>query len=149
MLLYRLTKYTYAHDLSGAGAKTYGGRWNSKGNAMLYFASSRALAVLEVLVHLSPLIVPDNYSIVTVEAPEDIETLIIEGLPKGWRSPGAISLKAIGDKFLAKNEHLLLQVPSSIVTEEFNYLINPLHNLATKLKVVDITPFSFDSRLLS
>lgn len=148
MLLYRLTKKAYANDLSGLGAKTYGGRWNSKGGAMLYLASSRALAVLEVLVHLSPLNLPDNYCMITVDVPDDLEIFPTGSLPKDWRNPGTTILKPIGDAFLFGSNHLVLQVSSSIIVEEFNYLVNPLHPLAAKLKVVDVTPFSFDSRLL-
>jgi RES domain-containing protein len=150
MLLYRLTRQVYANDLSGAGAKAFGGRWNSKGKAMLYLASNRSLAVLEVLVHLSPIIIPDNYCMITVKIPDGVEILDLSVMPKNWRnSPDDHNLKKIGDKFLSENKSLSLKVPSSIVAEEFNFLINPLHPLASKIKVVSIEPFNFDSRLLN
>jgi RES domain-containing protein len=150
MLLYRLTRKKYVNDLSGAGAKAFGGRWNSIGMAMLYLTSSRSLAVLEVLVHLPPLLIPDDYYMITIEAPDDFGVVDNKHLPENWQeSPDEHNFKQIGDKFLRENKKLLLKVPSSIVTEEFNYLANPLHVMASKLKVVAITPFSFDSRLLS
>ncbi|RKR85188.1 RES domain-containing protein [Mucilaginibacter gracilis] len=148
MILYRLTKQTYANDLSGAGAKAYGGRWNNKGKAMLYLTSSRSLAVLEVLVHLSPLIIPDNYVMVSIEAPDDYETVDLSTLPKNWKNSSVPILKEKGDRFLSENKNLLLKVPSSIVTEEFNYLANPLHTGAAKLTIISVEPFSFDDRLL-
>src|SRR4051812_39929208 len=104
MILYRLTKLTYAHDLSGAGAKAYGGRWNSKGSAMIYLASSRSLAILEVLVHLPPSIVPDGYCMITIEAPDDFKTFDIDLLPQDWTaSPDDYNLKLIGNRFLSEN----------------------------------------------
>jgi RES domain-containing protein len=83
MILYRIAKCNYAGDLSGTGARLYGGRWNSEGKPMLYTASSRALAVLEVLVHLSPLLVPNNFCLVEIEVPENsIYTLTPDLLPQ-------------------------------------------------------------------
>jgi RES domain-containing protein len=150
MILYRLTREKYINDLSGAGAKAYGGRWNSIGMSMLYLTSSRSLAVLEVLVHLRPLFIPDDYYMITIEAPDDFEAINLKQLPPNWKdAPDEHNLKPLGDRFLSEKKHLLLQVPSSIVNEEFNYLANPLHEKASKLKVLKINPFSFDSRLLS
>lgn len=150
MILYRLTKLIYANDLSGAGAKSFGGRWNSKGNAMLYLTSSRSLAILEVLVHLAPAIIPGKYCMTTIEAPNNFETFDAKLLPQNWtESPDDYNLKQKGDRFLSENKNLLLKVPSSIVTKEFNYLANPLHPDASKLKIMAVEPFSFDKRLLN
>src|SRR5438067_13369718 len=146
MILYRIAKCNYAGDLSGTGARLYGGRWNSEGKPMLYTASSRALAVLEVLVHLSPLLVPNNFCLVEIEVPENsIYTLTPDLLPLNWRdiSP-PIALRDLGDDFLRKQEHLLMKVPSSIVPAEYNCLLNPLHPDASKAIVINREPFSFD-----
>ncbi len=149
MILYRLTKLIYANDLSGAGAKSFGGRWNSKGNAMLYLASSRSLAILEVLVHLPPSLIPAGYCMVTIEAPDDCEVFDTKELSPNWINyPDNYNLKQIGDRFLFKNKNLLLKVPSSIVIEEFNYLANPINSAAPKLKILKTDTFSFDGRLL-
>jgi len=116
---------------------------------MVYMASSRSLAVLEVLVHLDPLLIPGKYTMVTIEAPDDFEMAVLSGLPQGWNeTPDDYNLKPIGDTFLSDNKHLLLQVPSLIVPQEFNYLANPTHKLAPKLKVLKTETFSFDKRLL-
>lgn len=150
MVLYRIAKCHYADDLTGTGARLYGGRWNSEGKSMLYMASSRSLAILEVLVHLSPLIIPDNYCLAEVEVPEhSIISLDIDLLPGNWRDISApVILKEIGDEFLKSNKYLLMKVPSSVVPAEYNYLLNPFHPDAQKVRVSRKEPFSFDNRLL-
>ena len=150
MILYRIAKCHYADDLSGTGARLYGGRWNSVGKAAVYLASSRALAVLEVLVHLPPLMIPDNYCVVEIEVPDNSVTeLAATDLPANWKdiSPPA-ALKQIGDLFLIKQDRLLLKLPSAIVPMEFNYLLNPGHKLFSKVKVLKKESFNFDERLV-
>jgi RES domain-containing protein len=150
MILYRIAKCNYAADLSGTGARLYGGRWNSEGKPMLYLASSRSLAVLEVLVHLDPLIIPGNYCLTEIEVPDTpIAAVEAEQLPVDWRDiTGPVILRELGDTFLKKQEHLLMKVPSSIVPAEYNYLLNPLHPDAFGIKLLKREPFGFDRRLL-
>lgn len=151
MVLYRITRRVYADDLSGTGARLYGGRWNSKGKAVVYTASSQSLALLEVLVHLTPLLIPKDYYAVEIEVPdESILSINSEYLPEDWNDllPPA-TIKKIGDTFLAENKYLLLKVPSAIVPDEFNYLINVSHPLMEEVRVVKKKPFSFDERLVN
>lgn len=149
MLLYRITRCVYAHDLSGTGARLYGGRWNSIGRAMVYLASSRSLATLEALVHLPTAIIPDNFCLVTIDAPDDVFVADIRLFPPNWNAhPEPEVLKHTGDFFLKENQHLLMKVPSAIVKEEFNYLLNPLHPKTGKVKVLSNEPFTFDERLI-
>jgi RES domain-containing protein len=149
MILYRIAKCNYAADLSGTGARLYGGRWNSVGQPMVYLASGRALAVLEVLVALSPTMLPADFCLVEFEAPEnDVLTIDKNILPHNWQDPSApIQLKQLGDDFLKRKEHLFMKVPSVIIPDDFNYLLNPLHPKATKVKLFGQQPFSFDERL--
>lgn len=148
MLLYRITRCVYADDLSGTGARLYGGRWNNIGRAMVYLASSRSLATLEALVHLPTAIIPDNFCLVTVDAPDDIFVADTSLFPPNWNAhPEPEVLKYTGDFFLKENKHLLMKVPSAIVKEEFNYLLNPQHAKAIKVKVINNEPFTFDERL--
>jgi RES domain-containing protein len=150
MILYRIANCRYITHLDGEGARIYGARWNSEGKAMVYLASSRALSVLEVLVHLPPIQIPDNYCVIEVEVP-DVEALILDAttLPDNWKdiSPPAI-LKQIGDRFLKDSKYLMMKVPSSVVEQEFNYLLNPVHPDMQKVKILRKQPFSFDGRLL-
>lgn len=150
MVLYRIAKCNYADDLTGTGARLYGGRWNSEGKSMLYLASSRSLAVLEVLVHLSPLIIPDNFCVAEIEVPDhSIIPIDIASLPGNWRDVSApVILKEMGDEFLKSDKYLLMKVPSAVVPAEYNYLLNPLHPDAKDVRVVIKEPFGFDERLL-
>lgn len=149
MLLYRLSRSVYAGDLSGTGARLYGGRWNSIGKPMVYLASSRSLAILEVLVHLPPALVPSDYEIITIQTPDDFQEIRAENLPKSWQQfPHPDRLKSIGDAFIAEGKHLLIKVPSAIVDSEYNYLLNPAHPKASAVKIKNRQPFTFDQRLL-
>lgn len=149
MFLYRISNARYADDLSGNGARLYGGRWNSEGRAIVYLASSRSLAILESLAHLSPTNIPVDYVILTIDVPDDFFEIDIKLLPNNWSEyPEPNILKEIGNSFLQKNEFLLLKVPSAIVPQEFNYLMNPMHQKAGKVKIVSKAPFSFDERLV-
>lgn len=137
-------------DLSGNGARLYGGRWNSEGKPMVYLASSRSLAVLEALAHLSPTNIPDDLCMMVVEVPDDCFTKLgINTLPPNWTDfPEQNILKQMGNQFLAQKKALMLKVPSAIVKEEFNYLLNPMHAQALDVKIVGRKPFSFDARLV-
>lgn len=117
---------------------------------MLYMASSRSLAVLEVLVHLNPLIIPDSFCLAEIEVPEySITQLDAQLLPDNWQdisAPGM--LKELGDEFLKKQEYLLMKVPSAVVPAEFNYVLNPLHPSVKDVRIINKEPFNFDERLL-
>jgi RES domain-containing protein len=103
MRVYRISSPQYAGDLSGNGAKLYGGRWNEKGTAVVYFASSRAMAMMELLVHLHPEDLQRQYVIVEFEVPEDkILKVTIEELPFEWQSEAK-------KKFLKKRAQVLLK----------------------------------------
>lgn len=150
MILYRLSKQQYIHDLSGRGAELTGGRWNSKGMPVLYTAESRALAAIEIAVHIPLGIMPANYYLAVIELP-DMERMVrvdIEDLPPHWDSNPFIRItQKIGDSFIKDNKHLALQVPSATVKGDHNYLINPAHPDFSKVKITLTEPFVFDSRL--
>jgi RES domain-containing protein len=150
MILYRIANCNYITNLDGMGARLYGARWNSKGNAVVYLASSRALAVLEVLVHLQPLFTPSNFCLAQIEVPDDsILTLNSKSLPDNWQDASSPSeLKTLGNQFIKETKYLLMKVPSSVVPEEYNYLLNPRHTDISKVKILNTLPFSFDDRLL-
>ncbi len=147
MTVFRLSKNIYAHDLSGKGAEIAGGRWNSRGNAMLYTSQSIALSVTEIAVHTPLGITPKDYSLIHIELP-DSEIFEVKKLPSDWQTfPHADSTQKIGDEFLKKNKFLTLKVPSAVVQGDFNYLINPMHPDFSKIKILKIEKFSFDERL--
>ena len=149
MIVYRLSREAFINDMSGYGAEKTGGRWNSKGIPVLYTAASRALAMVEVAVHVPLGIIPVNYFIATIDIPENnVIELKADNLPANWNSnPFIKGTQLIGDDFLRTNQHLVLQVPAASVPGDFNYLINPRHPDFSKIKLKSIDPFVFDVRL--
>jgi RES domain-containing protein len=138
MQAWRLCRRPYA-DLSGEGARLYGGRWNRRGWPVVYLADHPALAALEVRVHLDlPLdLLPTDYVLMGVLVPDAII---------GNATPGADEL-AIGDVWLTKVPSAALRVPSVLVPNAFNVLLNPRHADAGGAEIVSIEPFGFDPRL--
>ena len=149
MIVFRLSKSKYANDLSGNGAAISGGRWNSKGVAMIYTSDSRALCVTEIAVHTPLGIIPRDYKMIIFEISDDnILEIDSSNLPKGWNSfPFSVTLKSIGDKFIYENKSMVLKVPSAVVQGDFNYLINPRHSDFKQLKILSTETFNFDERL--
>lgn len=149
-LVYRLSKERYKFDLSGIGAEKFGGRWNSKGVRMIYASDSRALAKLEVAVHVALHRIPKNYFLTVVEIPDELvsnyDTQQLEG--KKWKhNPPIKFTQSEGDDFVTQNNSLALKVPSAVVEGDFNYLINPGHPEAKKIKIMHTKRFVFDMRL--
>ncbi|SNB45433.1 RES family NAD+ phosphorylase [Geobacter sp. DSM 9736] len=148
MFLYRIAEQQFAADLSGEGARLYGGRWNPKGIPMIYAAESVALAALEVLVRLST---PKHYCRVIYEIPDtaSIETVTVAELPPTWLLPHPNpQLIEVGRSWAHGKSSLLLKVPSAVVRGEgWNYLINPLHAEFPSVTIADTSPFEYDFRL--
>ncbi len=148
---YRIVAPNWAHDpISGEGARKYGGRWNSPGNAMTYLGGSRALAALELLVHLtSPLSRAKEFCIIEVKIPIiSIAHYPLKILPENWRdSPASTVTTDIGDDWLKVCGQLALRVPSVLIPEETNLLLNPNHPDLSKVICSDARAFWFDKRL--
>lgn len=149
MHLFRIAKTSYIRDLSGTGAKRYGGRWNHKGVAMLYASQHRSLAILEFLVHASMQALPTDLSFLTLEVPDSSKTpeVDLSDLPSNWRDyPAPFRLAELGSEWIASGNSLLLKVPSVVVPEEWNILINPIHPDFEAMTINSISSFSLDSR---
>ena len=152
MIVFRLSKSTYAADMSDKGAEMCGGRWNSKGVAIIYTSDSRALCTAEIAVHTPLGILPTDYELTTIQIPENtiIPELEISELPKNWKSiPHAHSTQEIGDQFVDDDHFLAIKVPSAVVQGEFNYLINPSHVDFKSVTIVKTEAFTFDERLFN
>ena len=150
MIVYRLAKSKYANDLSGRGAALSGGRWNSKGVAMLCTSESRALCTAELAVHTAMGNLPADYVMVTIYIPEDIiiEEINKDHLAPDWKSfPHPDSTQRSGDHFVRDNRYSVLKAPSAVVSGDYNYLINPAHGDVQKLRIIKTEPFGFDERL--
>ncbi|MEZ5046842.1 MAG: RES family NAD+ phosphorylase [Chitinophagaceae bacterium] len=151
MDLFRLTSSVYKDDLSGYGAFLYGGRWNSKGNVALYAASSISLALLEILVNMKgiKMFTDLSYHLMQLRLDEDeIIELKLSQLKKGWEKDKAYT-QFIGDQFLMTNQKVALKIPSVIIPQENNYLLNPNHPFFKKrIKLVKTEKYELDKRLL-
>jgi RES domain-containing protein len=134
---------------SGEGARLYGGRWNSAGHAAVYAAGSRALAVLEMLVHLDGPQLLSSYLLFEAEFPESLVTeLPVGDLPQDWRDdPAPASTQAIGDAWIRSGASAVLRVPSVPIPQEHNYLLNPRHAEFGRIRISAAERFAFDSRL--
>ncbi len=135
---------------SGEGARLFGGRWNSPGVAVVYLSEHQSLAALEIMVHQQPLTPRGKY--LAYRATWDdaqMERLSGKKLPAKWRlSPSAPANMAVGDQWSKEQRSLILAVPSAIVPNEWNYLLNPAHPDFRKLQIAKPAAFDFDPRLL-
>jgi RES domain-containing protein len=148
MIVYRFTHSRYKEDISGTGAKLFGGRWNEPGIAALYSSSSISLSLLEVLVNAHTLEELKALALMKLEIPKSVD-LSIQKLPtlkKTWYKDFEYT-RWIGSEFLKAGDHLLLECPSAVINEEMNYLINPGHKEFKKLKLISSDNFKFDDRL--
>jgi len=147
MKLYRISNKRYTEHLNGEGAYRVGGRWNNKGTRLVYTSTSIALASLEVLVHTDGLPILKGMILLTFE---DDDHLVeeLKDLPDGWDEvPPLVGSKIVGDQFAEDKKHLALLVPSAIVPEEYNVLINPLHDEIGKVELIAQRDYTFDGRL--
>ena len=148
--LWRVVKRTHAATaFDGKGAQRFGGRWNSPGRRTVYVSASKSLALLEILVHLDVAQRLPRLVAFAFELDERlIERLSAEPLPRQWRTLRGRSItQRFGDEWLASGRALALAVPSTIVPEESNYLLNPTHPAFARLKFGRPMPFLVDPRL--
>ena len=150
MILFRLAKAHLANDITGIGGLLAEGRWNRKGFRILYTSQSQALCFAELSVRLPISVAPSAYSIVHLEIPDQLVAgaFVPSELPADWKSfPYAKSTLDLGTAFLIQAEHLVMRVPSAIVPDEFNFILNPAHPQFDLVVVRTIEPFPIDGRL--
>ena len=141
-----------AGDLSGMGAKMTGGRWNSKGIPVVYCATSIALATLETVHYLRSGSLPFNRFLVRIEVPQAVwqARQLLDPPPGGWDAipPGLSSVMA-GDHWSAAGTSALLVVPSVIVPDECNVLLNPRHRDAAAITASTVRRWQYDPRFFA
>lgn len=149
MFLWRISNYP---TLDGGGGLETSARWHTQGRPIVYLAESVAGALLEVLVHLelSPPRLPRAYRLLKVEAPDglSIRELSPTDLSKKW-TDDETETRTLGDEWLASKSTVLLRVPSAVVPETFNVLLNSAHQDASRLRVVSHREYPWDLRLIS
>jgi RES domain-containing protein len=144
MILWRISRH---RDLAGVGGIRAPGRWHYAGQPVVYLADSPAAALLEVCVHTTANDVPLDFTLLRIEASEaQVQVIKISDLPSGWQSRLEVT-RDLGTAWLKKKETALLQVPSAIVPETTNFLLNPAHPDAKKFKVRQTYSYPFDARL--
>jgi RES domain-containing protein len=150
MIVYRITKEEHA-PLDGIGGLYGPGRWHKKGNLVIYTSEHASLAAWEKIVHISSFAnFPDYLQLVKIEIPDDItiQTVPDTVLVSGWDSfPFCNETVNYGTEFLRTKLYLALRVPSAIIKEEFNFILNPLHPDIHRCKVISSVPFNFDKRI--
>jgi RES domain-containing protein len=138
-----------ASAFTGQGAAKFGGRWNSRGVAIVYTSATRSLAALEMLVHLN---LPEffRYRIIRLEFSEAlVDRMAVVKLPRNWREePPPPTCQRIGDLWVKQARSAVLALPSVIIPEEINYMLNPAHRDFKKINIGKPADFRFDARLL-
>lgn len=149
MKLWRVSRHV---DLSGVGGVFASGRWHSRGRPVVYLAEHPSLAVLEVIVNLEieRTEYPSGFFLLEVEVPDRISvaTVSTRSLGPDWRSRTDVTRRA-GDAALSRGRVALVKVPSAVVAESWNYLLDPLHAEAAAVRVVRSTADPFDARLFA
>ena len=147
MILFRFSPKEFVNEINGEGAKQRGGRWNSVGLPVLYTSTAISLALLELFTYNASYEELKNNYLAKIEVPEILaaNTTLIS-VKKNWLKDIGYT-RYIGDSFLSEKKSLLLKVPSAIIPDEYNVLINPLHKDISKIKIISASSFQFDNRL--
>ena len=135
---------------NGEGARLYGGRWNLPGTAVIYTSATLSLAALELLTHTDSDLMPRNLVAVVAEIPKhlDIEEMSQADLPDNWVAyPPPEAVQILGTRWVEREDTAVLSVPSVIIFDERNYLLNPKHPDFGQIRWSNPTPFTWDPRL--
>ncbi len=149
MRVWRLCKRSHA-AFDGEGARLAGARWSRKGTAVVYTSATLSLAAQESFVHLAPEESPTDLVAASAEIPDGVRMTILRAadLPREWRRfPAPESLADIGTKWVETMESAVLQVPSAVIPQENNYLLNPGHPDFRRILVQQPEPFTYDARM--
>ncbi len=138
-------------ELSGEGARIFGGRWNSPGHACLYCAASLELALLETLVHLDLDLIPADVLAIELDVPDQDVAHPSVVLPEDWDAPPPYSSAAqqIGDAWLQSRSSVACALPSSVLPLRSNVLMNPEHPSFAQVRIVERKPMQWPRRLLA
>ena len=145
--MYRICLAKYANALVASGIR---GRWNYKGTFVIYTAGSRALACLENVVHRSGEGLTENFRTLLIHIPDNlkIETIPATALPANWKEISSYpACQAIAHEWYTKGESAVLKVPSAIIPEESNYILNTRHPDFSSIKIKAVEEFFFDPRI--
>jgi RES domain-containing protein len=147
MYLWRISDFP---SLDGGGGLLFSGRWHTSGRPILYLATSAAGSMLEVLVHLETdgEDLPDGYSLLRVEFPDDLKTVTLVDAKGEIYRDNLRTSRSIGDAWLREGTSALAIVPSAIMPDTQNYLLNPMHPDASRIRIASTSKANYDPRLL-
>lgn len=149
MEVFKICREKYSNELNASGASN---RWNKKEEFVIYAGGSRSLSALETVVHRAGINLDAPYKLlkISIKDKTPIKEIKVKDLPDNWNTiESYIELQEIGSKWVNSFETLVLKVPSAIISQEYNYVINTKHPLfATNIKLESIEDFSWDKRLL-
>jgi RES domain-containing protein len=136
---------------TGEGGRVYGGRWNSRGTAVVYVSEHESLAALELLVHTIPLSPTERYLSFRLEWQDKLtEYFPLKNLPPHWNiEPPTFETMQIGEEWVRRGRSVALAVPSVLTTSEMNFLLNPRHPDFKKITISQPIEYRFDLRLLN
>jgi RES domain-containing protein len=138
-------------SFTGEGGHVYGGRWNSRGTAVVYVSEHESLAALELFVHTMPLSPTERYLSFRLDWEDKLtEHFPLKSLPSRWNAePPMFETMQIGDDWVRRGSSVALAVPSVLSTSEMNFLLNPRHSDFKKIKISEPIEYRFDSRLMN
>ena len=149
MDVFKICREKYAHSLKASGAAN---RWNKKDQFVIYTGGSRSLSTLETVAHRSAINLSSPYKLLTITITDliFIQEISPENLPDNWKSIDAyVELQEIGSRWYNSMESLVLKVPSALISQEFNYIINTKHpSFSTDIVLKNAEDFVWDIRLL-
>jgi RES domain-containing protein len=151
--VYRILRKRYAKTpFDGEGAYRYGGRWSSPGIRLAYASEHLSLAMIEYFVHLDRDDPPPDLVVAAADIPDDVSrTSVTRGsLPATWRqTPAPVELASIGDRFARRRREAILVVPSALVPDESNWLLNPEHPDFRRVRIHPPELFAYDARFFA
>jgi len=147
--VWRICRRRYA-AFDGEGARLYQRRWNQRGTRIVYTSGSLSLAALEYFVNLDTDLAPNDLVSIAAEIPDDlaVHRVALADLPNGWQSfPAPAALQDLGTAWASQAVTAVLAVPSAVIPQEWNYLLNPAHPDFRRIRVLKPQAFLFDPRL--
>lgn len=148
MKLWRLYRRAHGQGLDGAGGRHAAGRWHHQGTPVVYFGAGAAIVVLEKLAHLNPDTLPADLMLGLFEADVSVTDVWPEASAQNRDLDDVELTRTAGQEWLKSGRSCVLRVPSIVVAEEHNLVVNPLHAEAQRITLTTERPFTFDGRLL-
>ena len=149
MELFRISTKEYSKQLTASGSPN---RWNKRGEFVLYSSGSRSLSTLELVVHRNAIKPSVAYRTMVISLSDDpsIHSIDRKELPKQWTKMQAYAqLQEIGSHWYQNKNSLVLKIPSAIIQQEYNYIINTKHpEFESHIKLIRTENYFWDERLL-